>query len=86
MNSKNAYRSFQIIFDGPEFADLKAAGAAVQRPLWASTSTKNPAYRDVMYVESLIGPHTVNTMPHEFHQDNHPPHNSRKKTASFAIQ
>jgi len=42
---------------------LAARGAQVQRPLWASTSTKNPAYRDVLYVEQLIGPHTVNTMP-----------------------
>jgi transaldolase len=45
------------------FAPLRAAGAAVQRPLWASTSVKNSAYRDVLYVEELIGPDTVNTMP-----------------------
>ena len=48
---------------GERFAPLRSAGARVQRPLWASTSTKNPAYRDVVYVEELIGPHTVNTMP-----------------------
>ncbi len=62
-NAKLAYQSFQRIFGGDRFARLKAAGAKVQRPLWASTSTKNPAYRDVIYVEELIGPDTVNTMP-----------------------
>ena len=62
-NAKLAYVKFQEIFEGPRFAPLRAAGAAVQRPLWASTSTKNPAYRDVLYVEELIGPDTVNTMP-----------------------
>ena len=63
-NSKLAYRLFQQIFTGPEFADLKAAGALPQRPLWASTGTKDPAYRDVVYVEELVGPETVNTVPH----------------------
>jgi transaldolase len=63
-NAKLAYAAFQKIFAGPRFASLRAAGASVQRPLWASTSVKNPAYRDVRYVEELIGPHTVNTMPH----------------------
>ena len=63
-NAKLAYAAFQKIFAGPRFAPLRAAGASVQRPLWASTSVKNPAYRDVRYVEELIGPHTVNTMPH----------------------
>ena len=53
------------IFGGDEFADLRAAGARVQRCLWASTSTKNPDYRDVLYVEELIGPETVDTMPLE---------------------
>jgi transaldolase len=47
----------------PRWKALATQGATVQRPLWASTSTKNPAYRDVMYVEELIGPDTVNTMP-----------------------
>lgn len=51
------------MFRGERFAALKAKGARVQRPLWASTSTKNPRYRDVLYVEELIGPDTVNTMP-----------------------
>lgn len=62
-NAKVAYQAFQETFSGPRWAALAAAGARVQRPLWASTSTKNPEYRDVMYVEELIGPDTVNTMP-----------------------
>ncbi len=62
-NAKLAYALFQQRFSGPLWNDLASQGARVQRPLWASTSTKNPAYRDVMYVEQLIGPHTVNTMP-----------------------
>jgi transaldolase len=62
-NAKLAYARFQEIFTGPRFASLQEAGARVQRPLWASTSVKNPDYRDVLYVEELIGPHTVNTMP-----------------------
>ena len=62
-NAKMAYAAYQEIFGGEEFADLRAAGARVQRCLWASTSTKNPEYRDVLYVEELIGPETVNTMP-----------------------
>ena len=64
-NAKMAYEAFTEIFGGDEFADLRAAGARVQRCLWASTSTKNPAYRDVLYVEDLIGPETVDTMPIE---------------------
>jgi len=64
-NAKLAYESFGRIFGGDEFADLRAAGAHVQRCLWASTSTKNPDYRDVLYVEELIGPQTVDTMPIE---------------------
>lgn len=64
-NAKLAYAAYQEIFEGQEFADLRAAGAHVQRCLWASTSTKNPAYNDVLYVENLIGPETVNTMPLE---------------------
>jgi transaldolase len=62
-NAQIAYRRFREIFDAPRFGRLAHAGARVQRPLWASTSTKNPAYRDVIYVEELIGPDTVNTMP-----------------------
>ena len=62
-NAKLAYARFRKIFDGADFRRLRDAGARVQRPLWASTSTKNPAYRDVIYVEELIGPDTVNTMP-----------------------
>jgi transaldolase/transaldolase/glucose-6-phosphate isomerase len=55
-NAKLAYKHFQELFDGPIWERMVAAGATVQRPLWASTSTKNPAYRDVLYVEELIGP------------------------------
>jgi len=62
-NAKLAYRLFCSLFKGPRWEALAAKGAQMQRPLWASTSTKNPEYRDVMYVEQLIGPHTVNTLP-----------------------
>jgi transaldolase/glucose-6-phosphate isomerase len=63
-NAKLAYQKYLELFEQSErFARLKAKGAQVQRCLWASTSTKNPAYRDVIYVEELIGPDTVNTMP-----------------------
>lgn len=62
-NAKLAYRRYQQIFEGDEFASLEAVGTRPQRVLWASTSTKNPDYRDVMYVEELIGPNTVNTAP-----------------------
>ena len=62
-NAQLAYQLFREEFSAPRWAPLEAAGARLQRPLWASTSTKNPAYRDVMYVEELIGPDTVNTMP-----------------------
>ncbi len=58
-----AYQEFLTAFGGPRFETLRAKGASVQRPLWASTSTKNPAYSDLLYVDSLIGPDTVNTMP-----------------------
>lgn len=62
-NSKAAYAAFEETFAGERFLKLKAGGAQVQRPLWASTGTKNPAYPDVLYAEALIGPNTVNTMP-----------------------
>ena len=62
-NSKLVYRRFEQLFHGDAFAPLAARGARVQRPLWASTSTKNPAYSDIKYVEELIGPETVNTLP-----------------------
>lgn len=62
-NAKLAYRLFSASFSGSRWDALAARGARVQRPLWASTSTKNPAYRDVIYVEELIGPDTVNTLP-----------------------
>ena len=62
-NAKLAYRLFRETFASERWNKLAAKGARLQRPLWASTSTKNPAYRDVVYVEELIGPDTVNTMP-----------------------
>jgi transaldolase len=64
-NAKLAYQQYLEVFSGERWEALAAAGARPQRCLWASTSTKNPAYRDVMYVEELIGPDTVNTMPLE---------------------
>jgi transaldolase len=64
-NAKLAYVTYQQIFSGSEWTELENAGATAQRCLWASTSTKNPDYRDVIYVEELIGPDTVNTMPRE---------------------
>lgn len=60
---KLAYELFSNAFSGPRWDRLAARGARVQRPLWASTSTKNPAYPDTLYVDELIGPHTVNTLP-----------------------
>ena len=62
-NGKLAYQSYQRIFSGPGWDALAAQGAQTQRVLWASTSTKNAAYRDVVYIEELIGPDTVNTIP-----------------------
>jgi len=62
-NGKLTYQRYQRIFSGPRWQALAAKGAQTQRVLWASTSTKNPNYRDVIYVEELIGPDTVNTMP-----------------------
>jgi transaldolase/glucose-6-phosphate isomerase len=62
-NARLAYAAFERYFRGDAFARLRQAGAPVQRPLWASTSAKNPAYRDVLYAEALIGPDTVDTMP-----------------------
>jgi transaldolase len=64
-NARLVYQEFKSIFGSPRFQTLKQASAYVQRPLWASTSTKNPAYRDVLYAEELIGPDTVDTMPLE---------------------
>jgi transaldolase len=64
-NARLVYQDFKRIFNTPRFETLKHSGAHVQRPLWASTSTKNPAYRDVLYAEELIGPNTVDTMPLE---------------------
>jgi len=62
-NARLAYQEFKRLFSGTRFAAFQQRGARVQWPLWASTSTKNPAYRDLLYVEELIGPDTVNTIP-----------------------
>lgn len=61
--AKMAYQIFLEKFSGPRWDRLASAGASIQRPLWASTSTKNPTYKDTLYVDELIGPHTVNTLP-----------------------
>ncbi|HSQ76596.1 MAG TPA: transaldolase [Bacteroidota bacterium] len=62
-NTKIIYQAFKRIFSSPRFVALQKAGAAAQRPLWGSTGTKNPAYSDLLYVDTVIGPHTVNTVP-----------------------
>ncbi|HKO25831.1 MAG TPA: bifunctional transaldolase/phosoglucose isomerase [Solirubrobacteraceae bacterium] len=62
-NARAAYRRFQELFSGPRWEGLRHGGAAVQRPLWASTGVKNPHYPDTMYVDGLVGAHSVNTMP-----------------------
>ena len=64
-NAKLAYQTYKEIFSGSDWEALAAKGATPQRCLWASTSTKNPEYRDVLYVEELVGPDTVNTMPRD---------------------
>jgi transaldolase len=64
-NARLAYRAFEEVFGGERFARLRAHGANRQRPLWASTSTKDPAYPDLYYVEALIGPDSVDTVPRE---------------------
>lgn len=62
-NAKVAYQAFKHVFSGPRWARLAAKGANLQRPLWASTGVKNPAYPDTLYIAELVGPHTVNTVP-----------------------
>lgn len=64
-NTKIIYQRFKEIFFGGDFKKISEQGANIQRPLWASTSSKNPNYRDIKYVEELIGPYTINTMPHQ---------------------
>jgi transaldolase len=64
-NAKLAYQTYEEVFSSPQWQELEAKGASKQRCLWASTSTKNPEYRDVVYVEELVGPDTVDTMPRE---------------------
>ncbi len=63
--TKLAYQEFLKVFGGERFARYKAAGCRLQRPLWASTSTKNPAYPDTLYINNLIGPNTINTVPQQ---------------------
>jgi transaldolase len=63
LHSKLIYQRFLKLFEGPAFTEARAKGAHVQRPLWASTGTKNPAFSDVMYVEGLVAKDTVNTVP-----------------------
>jgi transaldolase len=62
-NAKLAYQDFKAVFNSERFERLKEKGARVQRPLWASTSTKNPNYKDTIYIDNLIGPCIVNTTP-----------------------
>ena len=62
-NARRIYRRFGELFDGEPFATLKRRGARIQRPLWASTGTKNASYADVLYIEALIGPDTITTIP-----------------------
>ena len=62
-NARRIYRRFRELFDGEPFAALKRRGARIQRPLWASTGTKNASYADVLYIEALIGPDTITTIP-----------------------
>ena len=62
-NARLAYQEFRNVFEGARYTKIQAKGAKLQRPLWASTSTKNPSYPDTMYVDELIGEHTVNTVP-----------------------
>jgi transaldolase len=64
-NARVAYQCYQTKFAGPEWERLRAKGANAQRPLWASTGTKNPAYSDVLYVSELVGPDAINTMPEQ---------------------
>jgi len=64
-NARVAYHCYQTKFAGPEWERLRAQGANAQRPLWASTGTKNPAYSDVLYVSELVGPDAINTMPEQ---------------------
>jgi transaldolase len=62
-NCKQVYQRFRELFVGAAFEEFRRRGARLQRPLWASTGTKNPAYSDVVYIEELVGPHTINTIP-----------------------
>jgi transaldolase / glucose-6-phosphate isomerase len=87
-NGKQTYEAYQKIFSGPRWQALAAKGAQTQRVLWASTSTKNPAYSDVLYVDDLIGPDTVNTIPpatlDAFRDHGHPAETLTKDVAGAA--
>jgi transaldolase / glucose-6-phosphate isomerase len=87
-NGKQTYEAYQKIFSGPRWQALAAKGAQTQRVLWASTSTKNPAYSDVLYVDELIGPDTVNTIPpatfDAFRDHGHPAETLTKDVAGAA--
>ncbi len=86
-NACLAYRRFKEIFHGPNFEGLTTRGAQVQRPLWASTSAKNPAYPDILYVEELVGPQTVNTIPAptlDAYRDHGNPRNALKEGMATA--
>lgn len=88
-SARLAYARFEEIFYGERFARLREAGARVQRPLWASTSTKNPSYPDTLYVDTLIGPHTVNTLPPNtiaVFKDHGTVANTLKGTAAEAVE
>lgn len=88
-NAKAAYQAFKKYFEGVWFEALKAKGARVQRPLWASTGTKNPHYSDVMYVDQLIGRDTVNTMPPatvDAFRDHGKPHASIEENLPEALE
>jgi transaldolase/glucose-6-phosphate isomerase len=88
-NAKLTYQRYQQIFSGPRWQALAGRGAQTQRVLWASTSTKNPAYSDVLYVEELIGPDTVNTIPpatYDAFRDHGRPRASLEQTVDAARQ
>lgn len=88
-NAKEAYQLFKVIFNDPRFVALKKKGARVQRPLWASTSTKNPSYPDTLYVDNLIGPDTINTLPQETidaYRDHGKPHATIEEDIAGARQ
>jgi transaldolase len=83
--AKVAYQMFEKTFSGDTWRSLAKLGAQVQRPLWASTSTKNPAYPDTMYVDELIGAHSVNTLP-DATMDAYSDHGSVAETITHDVE